>query len=136
MHTQPKPPWFAPSAQSLANDYQLPVYIVTRTDDLGSFDAILPNVLWGFMPQRVMSALANSLPTFSGMPSVEWPAAAANIAFCCRRETLGMGQRYAPTPQYALLMRPFWERFALGGPPPRLLLRMRPECQTHARSWL
>lgn len=61
MHTQPKPPWFAPSAQSLANDYQLSVYIVTRTDDLGSFDAILfcdelvdedlPNVLWGFMPQ-------------------------------------------------------------------------------------
>ena len=63
MKQPPKHPWFADSAQSLANDYQLSVYIVTRTDECGPFDGIffgheledadLPNVLWGFQPEPV-----------------------------------------------------------------------------------
>lgn len=60
MATQPKRPWYASSAQSLANEHLQPTYIVIRNDTLGSYTAILfeheledpdlPNVLWGFWP--------------------------------------------------------------------------------------
>jgi hypothetical protein len=58
--TSPKRPWFAGSAQQLADEHQQPTYIVTRTDECGPDDVILfasevedadlPYVLFGFVP--------------------------------------------------------------------------------------
>lgn len=53
-------PWFAGSAQLLANEHRQATYIVTRTDEIGPDDVILfaneiedadlPNILFGFEP--------------------------------------------------------------------------------------
>ena len=59
-----KPPWFARSAQILADEHQTPTYIVTRqepddvVDDVILFaseleEADLPNILFGFEPRTV-----------------------------------------------------------------------------------
>src|SRR5665213_781166 len=52
------------------------------------------NVELRWRAARAMSALAKSLPTPCGMPSVLCPDAAANIAFCCCLLTVGMGDYF------------------------------------------
>lgn len=68
MKTKPKAPWFAGSAQVLADQHQQATYIVTRTDELGASDVILfaseiedadlSNILWGFVPSAATECLA------------------------------------------------------------------------------